>query len=46
MAEDADYLINSNTGDVFEVRVDAWDRDVVFMRDNPAVKFDKVENEA
>ena len=45
MAEDADYLINSNTG-VFEVRVDAYDNDVVFLRDNPRVKFDKVENEA
>lgn len=46
MAEDADYLINSNTGDVFEVRVDAYDNDVVFLRENPRVKFDKVENEA
>lgn len=42
MAEDADYLIDSNTGDVFEVRTDAYDDDVVFLRSNPKIKFDKV----
>lgn len=42
MAEDADYLIDSDTGDVFEVRTDAYDDDVVFLRDNPKIKFDKV----
>lgn len=42
MAEDADYLIDSDTGDVFEVRTDAYDDDVVFLRENPKIKFDKV----
>lgn len=40
--EDRDYLLDSDTGDVFEVRVDAYDDDVVFLTDNPKVKFDKV----
>lgn len=42
MAEDSDYLIDSDTGDVFEIRTDAYDDDVVFLRDNPKIKFDKV----
>lgn len=40
--DDRDYLLDSDTGDVFEVRVDAYDSDVVFLTDNPKVKFDKV----
>lgn len=40
--DDRDYLLDSDTGDVFEVRVDAYDNDVVFLRDNPKIKFDKV----
>lgn len=40
--DDRDYLLDSDTGDVFEVRVDAYDNDVVFLTDNPKVKFDKV----
>lgn len=42
VGEDGDYLIDSDTGDVWEVRVDAYDNDVVFLRDNPKIKFDKV----
>lgn len=38
--EDRDYLLNPETGDVFEVRVDAYDNDVLFLSDNPKVKFD------
>lgn len=40
--DDRDYLLDSDTGDVFEVRVDAYDNDIVFLTDNPKVKFDKV----
>ena len=40
--DDRDYLLDSDTGDVFEVRVDAYDNDVVFLTDNPKIKFDKV----
>lgn len=43
VGEDGDYLIDSDTGDVWEVRVDAYDNDVVFLRDNPKIKFDKVD---
>ena len=43
VGEDGDYLIGSDTGDVWEVRVDAYDNDVVFLRDNPKIKFDKVD---
>lgn len=42
VGEYGDYLIDSDTGDVWEVRVDAYDNDVVFLRDNPKIKFDKV----
>lgn len=36
-------VLESETGDAWIVRVDAYDNDVVFLADNPKVKFDKVE---
>lgn len=42
VGEDADYLL-AEDGKIYIVRVDAYDDDVVFLVDNPKIKFDKVE---
>ena len=42
LEEDRDYLM-SESGEFFEIRVDAFDDNVLFLAENPKVKFDKVE---
>ena len=42
VTEDRDYL-KADDGEMYEIRVDAYDDDVVFLVDNPKIKFDKVE---
>lgn len=44
LTEDRDYLIDAS-GEGWEVRVDAYDKDVLFLAENPKIKFDKVEAE-
>ena len=42
VTEDRDYLMQAD-GSMVEVRVDAYDDDVLFLVANPKIKFDKVE---
>ena len=42
VTEDRDYL-RADDGEMYEIRVDAYDDDVVFLVDNPKIKFDNVE---
>lgn len=45
VTDDADYLMDVDTDDMYEIRVDPYDNDVVFLRENQLIRFDKNINE-